>query len=212
LFVASVSVTISLVVVADGFYGSSWVCVLVSFLFYFLSPVMFMCLYCLCFFLSCIVCCVPVLTEIGCSIWFHKPVWSGWFYFNPWGFFSNVIGSLIWVCLRLFDCVVVPALFVSLLFQICWVLQLSGASGLPPIRLYLWLCSLSCSKELLCLLLVQGVVGTWFWFRVGSRSIRYALNPCWFMLMLSLFIFFCNLVSCPYAGSLGCACVECYFS
>ncbi|PNX86414.1 hypothetical protein L195_g042492, partial [Trifolium pratense] len=27
---------------------------------------------------------------------------------------------------------------------------------------------LICSKELLCMLLVQGVVGMWVWFRVGG--------------------------------------------
>jgi hypothetical protein len=62
--------------------------------------------------------------------------------------------------------VLLCSLFLCLL-QICWDLQVSGVRFSSTV----------CSKELFSLLLVQGVVGTWVWFRVDGRSIRYVLNP-----------------------------------
>jgi hypothetical protein len=53
------------------------------------------------------------------------------------------------------------------------------------------------------LVLLERAVGTWICYHVGGRSIHYikTLNV---LCIYSLFILFCNLVSYPYAGSLGC--------
>jgi hypothetical protein len=76
---------------------------------------------------------------------------------------SNVLDSSLDLSLTRsvlgYDCVGILVLFVSLFVP--GLLRSAGLRGsvLPP---------LFCSKELLSLLLVQGVVGTWVWFRVGG--------------------------------------------
>jgi hypothetical protein len=76
---------------------------------------------------------------------------------------SNVLDSSLDLSLTTYvlgyGCVGILVLFVSLFVP--GLLRSAGLRGsvLPP---------LFCSKELLSLLLVQGVVGTWVWFRVGG--------------------------------------------
>jgi hypothetical protein len=76
---------------------------------------------------------------------------------------SNVLDSSLDLSLTRsvlgYGCVGILVLFVSLFVP--GLLRSAGLRGsvLPP---------LFCSKELLSLLLVQGVVGTWVWFRVGG--------------------------------------------
>jgi hypothetical protein len=109
-------------------------------------------------------------------------------------------------------CVGDPCLFNSLLFQVCWNLQVS--------RRYIYLHSdfvflsisvsvtmfdILCSKEHLCLMLCSG--GCWHVVLVLCWRLIHSL--CFKPLLIfvdapTLYPFFCNLVSRPYTCSLGC--------
>jgi hypothetical protein len=175
LFLFSVTTASSLVVAVGGFVVAGG-----RFCFFLLlSFVLFMFVYwyvfCFCFCMFC------VLRDRWLHLVCENPKGSGSFSPKRILIFSNVLdssldlGSITSVLgsnvldssldLSLtrsvlgYGCVGILVLFVSLFVP--GLLRSAGLRGsvLPP---------LFCSKELLSLLLVQGVVGTWVWFRVGG--------------------------------------------
>jgi len=58
-------------------------------------------------------------------------------------------------------------------------------------------------KSIICLLLIEGVVGTWIGFRVDGQSIR-LVKTLTILCGCLLSTLFYNLISRLYAGSLGC--------
>jgi hypothetical protein len=125
--------------------------------------------------------CGDLVSKIRKDLWFFYP-------FGLFGFYcvELIPRSRFHTCLLLVSgWVGAPMLFVSLMLQVCWDLQVSRClvylhsdTVCLSVSVLMTVFGLLCSKEFLACCFVQGVVGTWIIFRVGGWSIRQS-NPSW---------------------------------